>query len=127
MRHVSQDREDDETREEADQRTSDSHNQSVLVNVVVALVVGRQRQQDAFSNPKTEEKLTGRVDPDFRLFQLLPLRDDVELDALVGARQGHTADEEDDEDEVGECCCDVGSLKVEHGRTKCELRGKITM
>ena len=96
MRHVTQDREDDETGEETDDTATDGHKQSVSIDVVVVLVVGWKRQQSAKPNAKAEKYLAGGVHPDFRLFQLLPLRDDVELDALAGTFQGHAAEEQDD-------------------------------
>ena len=96
MRHVTQDRKDGETGEDTDHTAADGHKQSVAVDVVVVLVVGWKRQQSAKPNAKAEKYLAGGVHPDFRLFQLLPLRDDVELDALVGALQGHATEEPDD-------------------------------
>ena len=84
---------------------------------MVVLVVGRQRQQDTQPNAKTEEYLTSGVHPDFRFFQLVPLRDDVELDALAGAGQSHAAEEQDDQDNVGKCRCEVDSLKAKDGKT----------
>ena len=108
---MAEDGEDDEACEEARHAVADGHDQRVAVDVVVVLVVGSKRHQATEADTETEEDLSGCVRPHLRLRQVLPVRLDVELNALVSTFQRHAAEEEDHEDDVGKRSREVDNLK----------------
>lgn len=66
------------------------------------LVVAGHGDEAAPGHAHGVEDLDGGVTPHLELEQFLPVGDEVELDALHGARQSHAADQEDHQNHVGE-------------------------
>ena len=55
--------------------------------------------------------LSSSIDPDSGLHQLGEVRSEIEVDAVPGTVQGHAAEEEDGEEEVGEEGGEVDNLQ----------------
>ena len=106
------DAEHDEAGVDGGARVEERDEQAVAERVVVDPVVGGEDQLTAEPDAEREADLRGRLGPDLELEQAVPLRRDVELDALVGARELRGVDDEGGEDEVGREGDDVGGLAV---------------
>ncbi len=69
------------------------------------LVVGAIGDDGTESDPEGEEGLYYGLVPGLHLEQLAPVRHDVEEDAVQATGQGHAADQEGEQDHVGEKRC----------------------
>ena len=127
--HEPEKREDDEAGEHGGAGVDAADDQGVLVHVVVVLVVGAQRHDGAQAEAVGEEDLGGGVNPHSRLRrwyylaapqrahgtrylgQLGEVGHEIEVDAVRGPLQGHAAEEEDRQQEVGEEGGEVDNLQ----------------
>ena len=82
-------------------------------------IIGSKHHESTPGDSQGEEHLLGSLPPDGELQQLLELRDEQEVEALGGAVQHAAADEEGDQDHVGEGGREVDNLKK-------QTRNKIT-
>ena len=108
--HEPEKREDDEAGEHGGAGVDAADDQGVLVHVVVVLVVRAQRHDGTQAEAVGEEDLGGGVNPNAGVAQFGEVGHQVEVDPVRGALQGHAAEEEDEEEEVGEESGEVDDL-----------------
>lgn len=102
MRHEADHREDYETSKHWSTWIHSTHDQGVFVHVISELIVAAQSDQRTQTQAVREEDLGDSVDPYFRLHQFGHVGHHVELDALHGAGEGDSSDQQHSQQEVWE-------------------------
>lgn len=108
-----------EARNKGCEAVGDADKEHIKDDVLMELVVAGERGHGGVASTEGEEDLTGGGGPDTELAELAPLGVDVEVDALedggggphlIGAVQRRCANQQDEDDEVGEGGCEVHHL-----------------
>ena len=96
-----QHREDYKSSQKTGQAIDAAGDERIAIAVVVELVVAGKRQQSAEARAQRKEDLRGGIYPYLGILKLMPLRRQIVLDALIGARQANAAYQQNDEHNIG--------------------------